>query len=126
MGEIFVRSCHYLHVTIQENMNLLRKKILRSKTNGQNKLKKRCPVRTIIFGVDGLTFRVLHPLIERGELPNFQKLSQEGCESVLESKYPPLTPPAWTSLSTGLKPARHGVFDFWTYDEQQEAGKPRK
>src|SRR5437868_15016475 len=83
-------------------------------------------MRTVIFGVDGLTFRVLHPLLERGELPNFQKLSQEGCESVLESKYPPLTPPAWTSLSTGLKPARHGVFDFWTYDEQQEAGKPRK
>jgi predicted AlkP superfamily phosphohydrolase/phosphomutase len=83
-------------------------------------------VRTVIFGVDGLTFRVLHPLIERGELPNFQKLSREGCEAVLASKYPPLTPPAWTSLSTGLKPARHGVFDFWTYDEQPETGKARK
>jgi predicted AlkP superfamily phosphohydrolase/phosphomutase len=83
-------------------------------------------VRSVIFGVDGLTFRVLHPLIERGELPNFKKLSQEGCEAVLESKYPPLTPPAWTSLSTGLKPARHGVFDFWVYDEQQEVGKPRE
>ena len=83
-------------------------------------------MRTVIFGVDGLTFRVLHPLIQRGELPNFQKLSEEGCEAVLESKYPPLTPPAWTSLSTGLKPARHGVFDFWTYDEQQEADRPRQ
>src|SRR5207248_2886043 len=91
MGEIFVRSCHYLHVTIQENMNLLRKKILRSKTNGQNKLKKRCPVRTIIFGVDGLTFRVLHPLIEREVLPNFKKLRDQGCEALLASKYPPLT-----------------------------------
>ena len=34
-------------------------------------------MRTIIFGVDGLTFRVLHPLIERGRLPNFQKLSEK-------------------------------------------------
>jgi predicted AlkP superfamily phosphohydrolase/phosphomutase len=83
-------------------------------------------MRTVIFGIDGLTFRVLHPLIERGELPNFQKVAQGGCEAILESKYPPLTPPAWTSLSTGLKPARHGVFDFWTYDEQLEKGKPRK
>src|SRR6266487_4596323 len=83
-------------------------------------------VRTVIFGVDGLTFRVLHPLIERGELPNFQKIAQEGCEAILESKYPPLTPPAWTSLSTGLKPARHGVYDFWMYDEQQERGAARK
>jgi len=83
-------------------------------------------MRTVVFGVDGLTFRVLHPLMERGELPNFQKLQQEGCEAILESKYPPLTPPAWTSLSTGLKPARHGVYDFWTYDEQQEHGAARK
>ena len=75
-------------------------------------------MRTVIFGVDGLAFRILHPLIERGELPNFRRLSQEGCEAVLESKYPPLTPPAWTSLSTGLKPAGHGVYDFWMYDDE--------
>lgn len=77
-------------------------------------------MRAVIFGVDGLTFRILHPLIERGDLPNFKKLREQGCEAVLESKYPPLTPPAWTSLSTGVKPARHGVYDFWTYEEQPE------
>jgi len=76
-------------------------------------------MRSVVFGVDGLTFRILHPLIERGDLPNFKKLSQEGCEAVLESKYPPLTPPAWTSLSTGVKPARHGVYDFWSYGEER-------
>ena len=81
-------------------------------------------MRTVVFGVDGLTFRVLHPLIERGDLPNFKKLSQEGCESTLQSKYPPLTQPAWTSLSTGLKPALHGVYDFWMY-EHQEHGTAR-
>src|SRR5438270_2958447 len=83
-------------------------------------------MRTIIFGVDGLTFRVLHPLIERGDLPNFQRLKQEGCEAILESRYPPLTPPAWISLSTGLRPASHGVYDFWGYEEQQEGGTARK
>src|SRR5438067_4890467 len=85
-------------------------------------------MRTVVFGVDGLTFRVLHPLIERGDLPNFKKLQQEGCEAILESKYPPLTPPAWVSLSTGLKPARHGVYDFWEYAEQEEreTGTARK
>src|SRR5438270_5145636 len=81
-------------------------------------------MRSVIIGVDGLTFRILHPLLERGDLPNFRKLSQEGCESTLQSKYPPLTPPAWTSLSTGLKPARHGGYDFWMY-EHQEHGSAR-
>ena len=83
-------------------------------------------MRTVIFGVDGLTFRILHPLIERGDLPNFQRLGQRGCEAVLESKYPPVTPAAWTSLSTGLKPAKHGVYDFWEYEEAQQPGAARK
>src|SRR6266849_1425544 len=94
--------------------------------SNQHSIKKRYVVRTVIFGVDGLTFRILHPLVERGELPNFQRLAREGCEAVLESKYPPLTAPAWTSLSTGLKPARHGVYDFWEYVDQREPGMARK
>jgi len=83
-------------------------------------------MRSVIFGVDGLTFRILNPLIEQGSLPNFRKLREAGCEAVLESKYPPLTPAAWTSLSTGLKPAGHGVYDFWEYEEPQERGTARK
>ncbi len=82
-------------------------------------------MRVVIFGVDGLTFRVLNPLIARGALPHFQKLSQQGCEAVLESKYPPLTPTAWMSLATGLKPAGHGVYDFWTYVSPQRGSAPR-
>ena len=83
-------------------------------------------MRTVIFGVDGLTFRILHPLIERGELPNFKRLKEQGCEAILESKSPPLTPPAWTSLSTGVKPARHGVYDYWVYaDRRQHDNAPR-
>jgi predicted AlkP superfamily phosphohydrolase/phosphomutase len=83
-------------------------------------------MRTVIFGADGLAFRVIHPLMEQGYMPNFKKLREQGCEAVLESKYPPLTPPAWTSLSTGLKPARHGVYDFWTYEEGKEHAGGRK
>ena len=83
-------------------------------------------MRTVIFGIDGLTYRILHPMIERGELPNFKRVSEQGCEAILESKYPPLTPPAWISLSTGLKPAGHGVYDFWSYEDQHQKGVARK
>jgi len=83
-------------------------------------------MRTVLFGVDGLSFRVLHPFMQRGELPNFQKLRDAGSEAILESKFPPLTPAAWTSISTGMKPASHGVYDFWEYDEQHESGTPRQ
>ncbi|GHO91872.1 nucleotide pyrophosphatase [Reticulibacter mediterranei] len=81
--------------------------------------------RVVVFGVDGLTFRVLHPLMQQEKLPHFRLLQQQGCEAILESKYPPITPPAWISLSTGLKPANHGVYDFWDFGEQQGAAPPR-
>lgn len=74
-------------------------------------------MRVLIFGVDGLSFRVLHPMMRAGYLPNFQALARDGVETILESKFPPFTPPAWTSIVTGVKPARHGVYDFWEYDE---------
>lgn len=73
-------------------------------------------MRTIIFGADGLTFRILQPLIERGELPNFARLQREGVASDLISTAHPSTPPAWASITTGLKPAKHGIFDFWEFD----------
>ena len=77
-------------------------------------------MRTVIFGVDGLAFRIIHPLMQRGDMPNFKKLREQGCEAVLESRYPPLTPPAWTSLSTGLKPANV------TADEPLDVGIERR
>ena len=73
-------------------------------------------MRAVIFGVDGLSFRVLHPLIQRGDLPNFARLQREGVEADFISAVPAVTPPAWMSLVTGMKPAKHGVFDFWEFD----------
>ncbi len=80
-------------------------------------------MRVFLFGVDGLTFRILNPMMERGLLPNFQRLRDEGVEGILKSTTPPVTPPAWTSIATGLSPAKHGVFDFWEYE--QTADGPR-
>jgi len=78
-------------------------------------------MRIFLFGIDGLTFRILDPLMMRGLLPNFQRLQDGGVRSILKSTTPPLTPPAWMSISTGMSPAKHGVYDFWTY-EQSEHG----
>jgi predicted AlkP superfamily phosphohydrolase/phosphomutase len=77
-------------------------------------------MRVFLFGVDGLTFRLLNPLMERGLLPNFQRLRNEGVEGILKSTTPPVTPPAWTSICTGISPARHGVYDFWDYEQTEQ------
>ena len=72
-------------------------------------------MRVLLFGVDGLTFRVIDPLIERGLLPNFRRVRDEGARGILKSVTPPMTPPAWMSIATGLPAAQHGVYDFWEY-----------
>jgi predicted AlkP superfamily phosphohydrolase/phosphomutase len=83
--------------------------------------RRRVNLRVFLFGVDGLTFRVLDPLMERGLLPNFQRVQEGGVHGILKSTTPPLTPPAWMSISTGMSPAKHGVYDFLGY-EQTENG----
>ncbi len=43
-------------------------------------------MRVLLFGIDGLTFRILHPLMERGLLPNFQRLHNAKGDSDLKRK----------------------------------------
>jgi predicted AlkP superfamily phosphohydrolase/phosphomutase len=68
--------------------------------------------RTIAIGLDGVSWNVLDLLLETGELPNLQRLRDEGAQGVLESTIPFFTGPAWASFATGCSPAAHGIYDF--------------
>ncbi len=72
-------------------------------------------MRVLVFGVDGLTFRVLKPLMARGSVPHFQRIYEGGTHALLRSLMPPLAAPAWKTLITGLPLAAHGVFDAPEY-----------
>ena len=69
--------------------------------------------KAIILGLDGATWDVLLPRVERGEMPNLAALLQQGAWGGLRSTTPPFSAQAWVSLSTGKNQARHGVVDFW-------------
>ena len=72
--------------------------------------------KLFILGIDGGTWEVIRPLMDRGELPHLTALIREGVHGPLRSTLPPQSAPAWVSLVTGQNPGRHGVFDFWTRD----------
>jgi predicted AlkP superfamily phosphohydrolase/phosphomutase len=72
---------------------------------------------TLLIGVDGATFDVLDPYMRRGLMPCLRKLTETGARAPLRSIVPALTPPAWTSLTTGKRPGKHGVFDFFQKEE---------
>ncbi|RLI97825.1 MAG: hypothetical protein DRO99_02350 [Candidatus Aenigmatarchaeota archaeon] len=68
------------------------------------------PRKLVIVGFDGASFDFIKPVID--ELPSFKKLIERGTHGRLESTIPPITIPAWPSMSTGLNPGKLGVFDF--------------
>ncbi len=69
-------------------------------------------VQLLIIGLDGGTLDLVRPWAEAGLLPNLSCLLKEGVSRSLRSTIPTISPAAWTSLTTGKNPGKHGVYDF--------------
>jgi len=70
----------------------------------------------LIVGMDGLDPVIAKRLMERGDLPNFKKLSLMGSFMSLQTSNPPQSPVAWSNFISGHNPGHHDVFDFITRD----------
>jgi predicted AlkP superfamily phosphohydrolase/phosphomutase len=69
-------------------------------------------MKTLLIGLDGFDYHLTRRWVEEGRLHNLSLLARRGDLEPLPSLVPPLSPAVWTSLLTGVNPARHGVFDF--------------
>jgi predicted AlkP superfamily phosphohydrolase/phosphomutase len=72
-----------------------------------------CPI--LLVGVDGLEWSVLAPLLNAGKLPVMASLMEQGTFGYLESMEPTHSPVIWTSIATGKRAEKHGIYGF-TYD----------
>ena len=70
------------------------------------------PRRMVVIGVDSFTWRIVDGLMAAGRMPNMKRLVQRGARANLRTINPILSPVIWTSIATGMKPARHGIVDF--------------
>lgn len=73
-------------------------------------------MKCLILGLDGATWNLLKIWTDDGELPTLNKMINSGVSSNLESTIPSLTPPAWTSMFTGVNPGKHNIYDFFIMD----------
>ena len=71
------------------------------------------PKRVAIIGLDGMYLDLLKKIIEAGSMPFLDEQLKDGLYGTLKSTVPPYTPPAWTSISTGVTPAKHGIYGFF-------------
>jgi predicted AlkP superfamily phosphohydrolase/phosphomutase len=65
-----------------------------------------------LFGVNGLEWNVMLPMIREGDLPVLARLMEAGTYGELETMSPTLSPVIWTSVVTGKLPHKHGILHF--------------
>jgi len=68
--------------------------------------------RVIILGFDGAEPTLLEKWMDAGELPNLNRLREEGCYSRLRTTNPAESPVSWSCFETGLNPGKTNIFDF--------------
>lgn len=73
---------------------------------------RRLARRVALIGWDAADWKLIHPLLDRGLLPNLQSLLNRGVMGNLATLTPPLSPVLWTSIATGKTGDRHGILGF--------------
>ena len=68
--------------------------------------------RVLVVGWDAADWKLIDPLLARGEMPNLARLINAGCRADLASLDPKLSPLLWTSIATGKTADKHGVLNF--------------
>lgn len=77
--------------------------------------------KIIVLGVDGMDPRLSKKYLEKGVMPNLQKFIDRGSsreDLMLLGGVPTVTPPMWTTLSTGAYPNTHGITCFFAQDHE--------
>jgi predicted AlkP superfamily phosphohydrolase/phosphomutase len=68
--------------------------------------------RVLLLGIDGLSSAFVEAPLVSDSMPNLRDLLRQSCTGTLLSTTPPYTGPAWTTITTGVNPGRHGIFGF--------------
>lgn len=75
--------------------------------------------KVLVLGIDGMDPRFTKYLLDQGELPAIAEYVKRGAcreDLVMLGAQPTITPPMWTTLSTGAYPSTHGITCFWNSD----------
>jgi len=68
--------------------------------------------KVLLIGWDAADWKVIHPLMDQGKMPALQHLVDRGVMAHLATLNPPLSPMLWTSIATGKRPFKPGVYGF--------------
>ena len=68
--------------------------------------------KVLLIGWDAADWKVIHRLMDEGKMPNVQKLVKNGVMGNMATLFPSLSPMLWTTIATGKRPYKHGIYGF--------------
>jgi predicted AlkP superfamily phosphohydrolase/phosphomutase len=74
--------------------------------------------KMLVLGFDGMDPGIVYRLMGQGQLPNMQRLAEQGVFSMMRTACPPQSPVAWGSFISGADPGVFGIFDFLHRDPE--------
>jgi len=79
---------------------------------GRLRRKEQRRKRVVFIGLDGTPFTFMQRLIAEGRAPNAARLVQQGSLLRMDSVWPWVSSVAWSTMMTGVNPAKHNIFGF--------------
>ena len=80
--------------------------------------------RVLLVGWDAADWKVIHPLLDRGEMPNLARLIEGGVMGDITTLEPVLSPMLWNSIATGKYADQHGILGFTEVDPVHKIVRP--
>ena len=68
--------------------------------------------KVLLVGWDAADWKVIHPLMDSGLMPTTSRLVDSGVMGNIRTLSPVLSPMLWTSIATGKRPYKHGIYGF--------------
>lgn len=81
--------------------------------------------KVMILGLDGMDPRITKRFLREGIMPNTKKLLQRSAyreDLMMLGGHPTITPPMWTTISTGAYANTHGITDFYANNDEDIIG----
>ena len=69
-------------------------------------------MRNIILGIDGVPYKLIDNLSDKGIMPYFKELKNNYSFNPMKSSIPHISSVSWSSIITGKNPGEHGIYGF--------------
>jgi len=80
--------------------------------------------KVLLIGWDAADWKVIHPLIDAGKMPTLESIVNNGVIGNMSTMYPQLSPMLWTTIATGKRPFKHGIYGFVEPDPNTNKIRP--